>query len=151
MLFYTLAIRMSTKLDRRETSSIGDLIQAITTSEWIRTEGNRSGCKLDIFQLGATPECAIANSFEVFVADDAFEGGAFGKRHLFDDFQFIGEVDALEGGIALECAWADSFEVFVEDDALEGGPSKYQPFDDFELTGESDTCEGEASLEGRLS
>ena len=33
---------------------------------------------------GTVSECAIANILEVFVEDDAFEGGAFAKRHLSD-------------------------------------------------------------------
>ena len=43
------------------------------------------------------------------------------KRQPFDDFELIGEGDALEGGKTLECAIADSLEVIVENDALEGG------------------------------
>jgi len=49
-------------------------------------------------------ECAIANSLEVFVADDALEGGAVGKRRLTDDFELIGESDAREGVALLECS-----------------------------------------------
>ena len=48
-------------------------------------------------------ECAIADNFEVFVADDAFEGSAIGERSRTDVFEFIGESDALEGGAVLEC------------------------------------------------
>ena len=66
-------------------------------------------------------ECALANSFEFFVADDTFEGGATAERKLFDDFELIGEGDTLESGTALEHVRTDSLEVLVEDDALEGG------------------------------
>ena len=79
------------------------------------TEGNRAGCKLDIFEFGAVLKCASADSFEFFVADDVFEGRA-SKRQLFGDFKLIGEVNALESGAALEYVLANSFEVFVEDD-----------------------------------
>ena len=65
-------------------------------------------------------ECAIADSLEVFVADDTFKGRAIDERHLFDDFEIIREGHAREGGAALECALADRLEVFVPDDALEG-------------------------------
>ena len=60
-------------------------------------------------ELGALLECEIANSLEVFVADDAFEGGAMGERQVFDDFELIGESDTFEGGTELECVLADSF------------------------------------------
>ena len=97
-------------------------------------------------------ECAIANSFEVFVADDVLEGGAMGERQLFDDFELIGESHALEGGAALEYGNANSLEVFVADDALEGGAmGERQRFDDLELIGESDTCEGEVFIECPLA
>ena len=46
-------IGVRTKCIRRETSSSGDLNQAITPNEWRATEGNQAGCKLDIFELGA--------------------------------------------------------------------------------------------------
>jgi len=82
------------------------------------TEGNRVGCKLDVFELGALLERAIADSLEVFVADDAFEGGAAAKRPNFDDCEFVGEGDDLQDRTALECAIANSLEVFVADDAL---------------------------------
>jgi len=62
----------------------------------VRTEGNRAGCKLDIFDGGAELECAIADSFEVFVADDALEGDAAVECSSFDDFKFIGESDTRE-------------------------------------------------------
>jgi len=68
---------------RRETSSSGELNHAITRREKSTTEGNQAGCKLEIFELGAALECTTANSFEVFVADDAFEGGAFDERPFF--------------------------------------------------------------------
>jgi len=35
-------------------------------------------------------ECSIVDSFEVFVADDALEGGATTKRHIFDACGLIG-------------------------------------------------------------
>ena len=82
---------MSTNCIRREAGSSGDLNQAITTIEWFDTEGNRTGCKLDIFELGAELECVFANSLEVFVADDALEGGAVAKCQLFDYLELIGE------------------------------------------------------------
>ena len=69
----------------------------------MNTEGNRAGCKLDIFELGAALECAISDSLEVFVADDAFEGGAFIERPFFDDCELIGESDTREGGAILGC------------------------------------------------
>jgi len=132
---------------RREASSIGELNQAITPSE-LNFEGSRAGCKLDIFELGAVLECGIANSLEVFVEDDALEGGARGERQLFDDFEVIGEGGALECGTALECGNADSPEVFVADDAFEGLTiGERQAFDDGKLIGESDTREGKALLE----
>jgi len=133
---------------RGETSSSGELNQAITRNEWKRTEGNRVGCKPDIFELVATLECPTADSFEFFVADDALERGAAGERTLSNNFMPIREGNALEGGTLLECVLADSLKVFVPDDALEGGAfEEYQLFDDFEVIGESDTREGEASSE----
>ena len=72
--------RVSTECVRREASSSGELNQAITSSEWRISKGNRFARKLDIFQLGALLECATANSLELFVADDTFEGGAGGER-----------------------------------------------------------------------
>jgi len=93
-------------------------------------------------------ERGIANSFEVFVADDGLEGGAFEERTSFDDLEFIGESGALESETVLECVIADSFEVFVADDPLEGGAMGENPrFNDFELIGESDTREGIATTE----
>ena len=91
---------------RRETSSIGELNQAITPIERNIAEGNRFGCKLDIFELGALLECALANSLEVFVADDALGGGAFVECQPFDDFEFIGESDTREGDSSLECEFS---------------------------------------------
>ena len=137
---------------RGEANSSGELNQAITPREWSTTEGNRAGCKLDIFELGAVLECVTADSVEVFVADNAFKGGAGAKRHMFDDCELIGEGDALEGEAVAECASANSLEVSVADDALEGGAiGESQPFDDFELIGESDAREGQAFLECCLS
>jgi len=92
----------------------------IASTEWSTIEGNRAGCKLEIFELGAQIECASANSLEFFVADDALEGSAVGERLLFDDFEIFGEGNALEGGAVLESAHANSFDVFVADDAFEG-------------------------------
>ena len=93
-------------------------------------------------------KCASANSFEVFVADNALEGGAGVKRRHFDDLELIGESGIREGGTMLECVSANSFEVFVEDNAFEGGAfGECYPFDDVELIGESDTREGVAFLE----
>jgi len=137
---------------RRETSSIGDLNQAITPTEWNITEVNRAGCKLDIFELGAVLECEIADSLEVFVADDALEGGAIDERRHIDAFEIIGEGDAREGEAVLECVLADSFEGFVTDNALEGSAIGEQTlFDDCELIGESDALEGGAPIKYRLS
>ena len=48
-------------------------------------------------------ECTLADSSEVFVVDDALEGKAAGERHLFDDFELIGEGDTREGVALLEC------------------------------------------------
>jgi len=58
---------------------------------------------LDVFELGAGLESAFAESLELFVADDAFEGEAMGESHLFDDFELIGESDTREGRALLEC------------------------------------------------
>ena len=74
----------------------------ITPREWFITEGNRAGCTLDIFELGAVLECGSVDSLEVFVADDALEGGAMGKCCVFDDFEVIGESDTREGGTSSE-------------------------------------------------
>ena len=69
-----------------------------------------------------------------------------GENLRFDDFELIGQGDALEGGAVLGCAIADSLEVFVADDTLEGkAMGENLLFDDFELIGESDTREGGAS------
>ena len=131
---------MSAECVRREASSSSELNHAITTKEWTTNERNRAGCKLGIFELGAELECVIANSFEVFVADDALEGGAIVKRPKFDRFERIGEGDIHEGGTSLECHFVNNFEVVVEDDKLEGGAvSESHLFDDFEHNGESDT------------
>ena len=90
-------------------------------------------------------ECALADSLEIFVADDAFEGGAFGERRLFDNCELIGQGNALKGETVLECPFTNSFEVFVADDELQGGAiGKCPHFDDFEIMGESDTLEGVA-------
>jgi len=145
---FPTTVRCSVTNCRREASSSGELNQAITPNEWIFTEGNRFGCKLDIFELGAELECAFADGLEVFVADDAFEGGAFGENQLFNDCELIGESDALEGGATCERCFAYSFEFFVANDAFEGGAiGKNHTFDDFELIRESDTREGVASME----
>jgi len=103
MVKWFASANMSTESVRREASSISDLNQAITIIEWITTEGNRAGCKLDIFKLVAIVECAVLNSFEGFVADDALEGRAKVKRNLFDDFEVIGESYIREGVAILEC------------------------------------------------
>ena len=110
---------MSNKCVRREPSSSSDLNHAITPIELRITEQNRAGCKLNIFELGAVLKCSLTDSFEFFVADDAFERGASAKRHPVDDFELIGKGDAFEGGAVLECSLADSLEIFVADDALE--------------------------------
>ena len=47
-------------------------------------------------------ERRLSDNFEVFVADDAFEGGAGVKCPHFDDFELIGESDTLKGGTVLE-------------------------------------------------
>jgi len=60
--------------------------------------------ELDIFKLGAGLECTIANSLEVFVEDDALEGGAFDEHRCFEDFELIGESDTREGTAVLECS-----------------------------------------------
>jgi len=93
-------------------------------------------------------ECAMADSLEIFVEDDALEGGAFEESRLYDIFEDLGESDTLEGVATRECVFANSLEVFVEDDALEGGAFVERPrFDVFEHIGESDTREGGAVLE----
>ena len=93
-------------------------------------------------------ECSLANSLEVFVADDAFEGGAVAEGQIFDDCEIIREGDALEDGTYLKCPIANSFEFFVPDDAFEEGAfGEHRLFDDFELIRESDTREGGAMLE----
>jgi len=92
-------------------------------------------------------ECAIADRLEVFVADDALEGGASDERQLFNDFEFIGQGDTRELGALLESPPADSLEAFVADDALEGGAVvESQILDDCELIWESDTREGVAKI-----
>ncbi len=48
-------------------------------------------------------ECVIADSFEVFAADDALEGGTFAESLLFDDFELTMKGDTREGVAALEC------------------------------------------------
>ena len=88
------------------------------------------------FELGAQLEYVTANGFEFFVADDAFEGGAPGERHLVDDCEHIGEGDAFEGIAIMECASANSFEFFIEVDALEGSAFEERSFfNDFEVIG----------------
>jgi len=103
------------------------------------TEGNRADCKLDIFELGAVLECAIANSLEVFVADDTFEGGASAKNTTSDDFELIGESGTREGETVTKCFLANSLEVFVLDDGSESRTkSKYQKAYCFELIWKDD-------------
>jgi len=80
----------------------------------LKTEGNRAGCKLDIYKLGAELECGLANSLEVFAADDALEGGASTECHLSDDYELIGQGNAIEGGTVLESAIANSFEFLLK-------------------------------------
>ena len=75
---------------------------AITPHEWTITEGNRAGCKLDIFELRAQLKSRTANRFKVFAADDAFEGFAIEESNIFDDFELIGESDTREGGATAE-------------------------------------------------
>ena len=48
-------------------------------------------------------ECVLADSVEVFVEDDALEGGAFDEYQIFDDFELFGESDIHEGEAILEC------------------------------------------------
>ena len=52
----------------------------------------------NVFEGGTAFECGNADIFEVFVADDALEGGAMGENLRFDDFEHIGESDTCEGG-----------------------------------------------------
>jgi len=149
-IFKITIANLISKCVRREASSIGELNQAITIREWLTTTaGNRFGCKLDIFEPGAELGCAaFVASFEVFVAYNAFEGGASAKRPLFDDCELLGEGGAHEGRTVLECVIANNFEFFVVDDALEGGAmGKYPRIELFELIGESDTREGVAPSE----
>ena len=102
VIIFLASIRMSNKCVRRESSSSGELNQAITAIEWISSEGNRAGCKLDIFELGTELKRANTDSLEVFVEDDAFEGGAISEHHLFHDFELIGESDTREGEAFIE-------------------------------------------------
>jgi len=51
----------------------------------------------------AALEYSLADSFEVFVEDDAFEGDAFAVRKPFDFFELIGESDTREGRALVEC------------------------------------------------
>ena len=69
--------------------------------------------KLDICELGAECECAIADGLEVFVADDALEGGAFGKRTLTDASELIGEGYALEDGATTHAGVSETGHVIV--------------------------------------
>ena len=41
--------------------------------------------------------------FEVFVPDDAFEGGATRQSSWFEDCELIGESDTREGTAFIEC------------------------------------------------
>jgi len=50
------SVNMSAKCVRRDARSSGELNHAITRSECTITEGNRSGCNLDIFVLKAESE-----------------------------------------------------------------------------------------------
>ena len=110
---------------------------------------------MKIIELGAVHECATADSFEVFVADDVLEGGAFeggASGEVCDGYKVIGEIDAFEGGALLECAHPNSFEVFVADEAFEGKAFVESHLsDDFEHIGESDTREGVAASECVIS
>ena len=58
----------------------------------------------DALESIAALECSLANSPEVFVADDALEGGTFEEHLLFDDFELVGEGDTREGRAIFECA-----------------------------------------------
>ena len=73
---------------RRETSSIGELNQEIAPTEWMSTEENRAGCRLDISELRTESECSIANSFEVFIEEDALEEGTPLESVFFDCVKF---------------------------------------------------------------
>jgi len=102
--FLRSSLAFRTKCVRYKPGSIGELNQAITCNKRNTTERSRAGCKLDIFELGAVLECVIADSLEVFVADDTLEGGASAEHQLFDDFEIIGESDTREGKGILECS-----------------------------------------------
>ena len=45
----------------------------------------------------------MTNSLEVFVADEALEGGAFVEQKLFDYFELAGKSDTREGDAFAEC------------------------------------------------
>ena len=42
-------------------------------------------------------ECPTADSVEVFVEEDAFEGRAIAECRIFDDFELIRKSDTREG------------------------------------------------------
>ena len=143
-------------LEQRSNASLPIFLRFLLQTTRSR-EVQRENANFDNFELigesdaceGVTVlECILANSFEVFVEDDVFEGGAIVKHHRFDDFELIGEGNALEGGTSLERVLVNYFEVFVEDDTFEGDAfAERLDLDDFELIGESDTREGVAIFE----
>ena len=57
----------------------------------------------DALEDVASFECTPPNSLEVFVEEDAFEGGEFDERLVFDDFELVGESDTREGVASLKC------------------------------------------------
>ena len=61
-------------------------------------------------------EYANADSLEVFVEDDALEGGVVAEHQPFDDFELIGESDTREGVTLLECclSYICNIAVFTE-------------------------------------
>ena len=54
-----------------------------------------------------------ADSLEMFVADDALQGGAFDEHHLSDDIEVIGEGDTHEGGALIKCSLSNIRNVAV--------------------------------------
>ena len=125
---------------------------AITPHEWTITEGNRAGCKLDIFELRAQLKSRTANRFKVFAADDAFEGFAIEESNIFDDFELIGESDTREGAAIAKCfhSYIHNIAVFTEYHTHEmSTASKRKLWNAFKIVtaGEVDTKEGEAPAE----
>ena len=99
---------------------------------------------------GGTPiKHTRADSFEVFVADDVFEGGAVDERQLFYFFEHIGESDTGEGRAMLECplSYIRNVAVLTEyhtHEMLAARECKLWNARKFGTTGEVDLQEGRA-------